>query len=103
MAWHVSGLVCLRSKLARTEDERKMIAADVASRASVLVEVIGTQRQIAELLMLAIAAETEDNATEAIAQMRSLLEKLTSTPMTITIRQYSQSPGTSVPWTSDQS
>jgi hypothetical protein len=71
----------LKSKLPGTGDERLMIPADLASRACVLVEVIGTQRQIAELLMLATAAEAEDNATEAIVQMRLLLETLTSAPM----------------------
>ena len=68
------------SKLPSTDEERKNMGTDLASHECVRVEVIGTQRQIAELLMLAVAAETQGNAEEAIANMRSLLEYLTSSP-----------------------
>ena len=67
-------------KLPMTRDERMGVAADLAARTCIPVEVIGTQRQIAELMMLAVAAEAAGDATEAIAGMRSLLEELSSTP-----------------------
>jgi hypothetical protein len=79
----LSGLWYYRNaKLPETEDERKGIAADLAAHVCTPVEVLGTQRQIAELLMLAVAAGTEGDPMEAIADMRSLLEQLTSSPRT---------------------
>lgn len=68
------------AKLPSTHEERKKIAADLQAHACVPVDITGTQRQIAELMMLAVAAETEGDASGAILEMRRLLEKLTLTP-----------------------
>ena len=67
------------SRLPSTREERKKIASDLNARACVPVDLTGTQRQIAELMMLAVAAETEGDVSGAITEMRELLEKLTST------------------------
>ncbi len=72
--WYYKG-----SRLPSSREERKNIAGDLAVHNCSPIDITGTQRQIAELLMLAVAAGTEGDAESAIAQMRSLLEKLTST------------------------
>lgn len=77
----LSGLWYFKNQeLPSTQEGRKAIAADLAGDRCVRVDLVGTQRQIAELLMLAVAAENEEDSMEAIARMRVLLEKLTSTP-----------------------
>lgn len=79
----LSGLWYFKSqKLPASVDERKELRADLAAHRCIRVEVVGTQRQIAEILMLAVAGESEGNAGEAIGDMRSLLDKMTSSSTT---------------------
>jgi hypothetical protein len=63
--------------LPASREERMGITADLAAHKCVLVELVGTQRQVAELIMLAAAAENEEDSGEAIARVRALLEELT--------------------------